>query len=237
MIFGVTALHASEQSDIVSSELHNDKALRIQESATRWGLSAEQWKTYEELMRGEAKFMLPNVDPLTVLGTYAETESERREYGERIARMEYEFTKRFLALRNSYHDAFGRLYGNEPMLSINSMEYIKDSIGRKEKPLSQFGNRYILFVNSNCKECDRVFKSIQSRRGIGSFVDIYFVKDNKSQIINWGKRMGVKPDHVKSGLITLNQDNGQYAKYKRPALPAAYYFDSKSGSVQPYNLE
>ncbi|VAW60966.1 hypothetical protein MNBD_GAMMA08-310 [hydrothermal vent metagenome] len=239
-LFFHNTLHAFEKTDLVNTEISKTK--RIEESANRWGLTTEQWGTYENLMKGEARYMLPNVDPLTVLGTYAKTDAERNMYGERIAKMEYNFTKNFLALSRSYHQAHDRLYGNESILALGefSKKYgnnFSNSAKNYNSGLNKFGDRYVLFINSHCKYCDNYFKRIRSNQKIGTTIDVYFIGDTKEQIIDWGKRVGVKPDSIKNGQITLNQDQGQYGKYKRPTLPAAFYYDTKNGSVLSYKPE
>lgn len=223
-----TSVGVSREGDSVATE------------ARRWGLSVKEWATYEEIMRGQGRFFWRDTDPITVLGIYAETETDRTRYAEMLARQEYDLQKRFLALNEAYLAAASRLVGDEPVLDMAKFNRFYNrgpvstgfaaSDGRGTFGQAS-GNRIVLFVSPDCTGCVDYYRRIRRAQSFGVSLDIYFVAATQKQIIAWAKSAGIDPSLVNQGVITLNRDRGNYARYGKPSLPVAYYYDARSGEV------
>ncbi len=203
--------------------------------AKRWGLSEKEWSTYQEIMLGQGRYFWPNVDPITVLGIYAETDAERERYAEMLAIQEYQLQKRFLALNDAYLAAARRLVGDEPVLDMAKFDRYYSVGGPAVSPASTFGegigSRIVLFVSADCSSCTDYYERVRRLQSFGIVLDIYFVGTTEDQIIAWARERGIDPALVRQGTITLNRDDGNYARYGKPPLPIAYYYDAKSNAV------
>jgi len=232
---------AMERSDKTLSSVRESSDDDMALSASRWGLSVDEWQRYEEIMKGEGRYNWNNSDPITVLGIYAETNEERERYAERLAIQEYTLNKRFLALNNAYLAAFKRLYGEERVMDMDKFyDFYQTTppstgglLNNTDKSNVSVGDRFILFVSPGCNGCDRSFRSLRRAQKSGMTLDVYFVGASDQEIIDWAEKMAIDPSLVKNKIVTLNQDGEMYARYNRPPLPAAFYYSLTGGSVQP----
>jgi len=78
--------------------------------ARDWGLSAEDWARYRELMQGPLGVYSPNLDPLTALGIEARSDEERNRYAELQVQAESRRVNKTLAYQRAYDAAWKRLY-------------------------------------------------------------------------------------------------------------------------------
>ena len=238
---------AEEQSANVLSTVRESFTETSAESARRWDLTEGEWQRYEEIMKGEGRYNWQNADPITVLGIYAETDTERERYAERLAIQEHTLVKRFLALNFAYLRASKRLYGDEPVIDLDKFyayynatpPTINTSFNHQNKTQlgAALGDRFVLFISPDCNGCDAAFHGLRRAQKFGTSLDIYFVGASDQNIMDWAKTMSIDPDLVKSGSVTLNGDDGMYARYNRPPLPAAFYYRKSTESVHPVNLD
>lgn len=238
----VTSAHAgslvqdrtTERSSTITLSQNKDTATV---EAKRWGLSEKEWSTYQEIMLGQGRYFWPDADPITVLGIYAKTDAEREHYAEMLAIQEYQLQKRFLLLNEAYLAAAKRLVGDEPVLDMAKFDryFDRGMGGRTTVPASTFGegigSRIVLFVSADCAGCTDYYERVRRLQSFGVVLDIYFVGTTEDQIIAWARERGIDPALVRQGTITLNRDDGNYARYGKPALPIAYYYDAKSNAV------
>ncbi len=203
--------------------------------AQQFNVTEDEWKKYLSIMDGEGQYHWNNVDPLVVLGIYAEDEYERKRIARKVAQREYQLQAKFIAFNHAYMQAFDDLYGDEKIIDLSSVPLFANrnnqSVTNTENN-SSVGDRYVLFVSTSCRQCEPYFQSLRSNQKIGTTIDIYFVGSDKKQIGQWAKHANIHPQDVTNGSITLNMDNGMYASYQRPPLPAAYYFDQQTQSVE-----
>lgn len=208
-------------------------------NAARWDLSENEWERYEEIMLGEGKYYWDHLDPIFVLGLYARTDEERERYAERIAVQEYTLIERLTRLNQSYLPVFKRMYGHEPVIDIKKFNafYGIDKTSRPAAKNTGFadsmGDRYVLFVSPGCSGCDDYYRKIELQQEFGTSLDIYFIGANDEQIMAWAKSVNLDPAKVKRGSVTLNHDEGTYARYNRPPLPSAFYYSKRTQSVHP----
>jgi integrating conjugative element protein (TIGR03759 family) len=211
-----------------------DNAL-IALKAQQFNVTEDEWKKYLVIMDGEGQYHWNNVDPLVVLGIYAEDADERRRYARKVAEREYELQSMFIAFNRDYMQAFDDLYGDEKIIDLSSVPLFRDRENQSATHAdnnSSVGDRYVLFVSTKCRSCEPYFQSLRSNQKIGTVIDVHFVGDSKKEIGQWAKRLNIRPQDVSNGSITLNIDSGMYASYQRPSLPAAFYFDQQTQSVE-----
>lgn len=203
-----------KQTDIRSS---TDTALDEEQLARDWGLKAEEWSRYQQLMRGPLGVYSPNLDPLTALGIEARSEEERRHYAELQARAEARRAEKILAYQRAYDAAWQRLYPTLQPVSNPSARPLDDS-GRVARA-GEHG-RLAVFVKDHCPPCDERVKQLQAS---GQAFDIYLVgsRNDDSRIRQWAARASVDPHKVRARIITLNHDAGHWLSIAgRGELPA-----------------
>ncbi len=232
-VYSDTAIDRTQRS-------YTEPQKTIEQNAESFGVTTEEWVRYKNIMDGEGRYHWKNVDPRVVLGMYSKTASQRMRYAEMMARKEYELNKRFIDFNQAYMKAFEKLYGNEPVMNLSRIPAYKKQFGsflignsgQSNRGMS-IGDRIVLFISTDCSSCDDYYRQIRDVQGF-SALDVYFINDSNEKITQWAKNMGIKPEQVKSGSVTLNADNGMYAKYGRPGLPASFYFNKRDQSVSAF---
>ena len=83
------------------------------ELAQSWGLSVDEIRRYQALMRGyRGSVSVANISPLEVLGIHARDDAERRRYAELLARIMVADFDRVLAFERERIAAMDRLFPN-----------------------------------------------------------------------------------------------------------------------------
>jgi integrating conjugative element protein (TIGR03759 family) len=219
-----------------------ERIQRIEQLARRWEVTPEEWTRYETLMQGEGRFHWKDVDPIMVLGIYAKNTQERDYYAAMMAKKEHRMQSQFLTFNQAYMKAFDELYGGQPIIDLASfyeqyrMAGLASSIQNSSQEPSipddnAIGDRYVLFLNAQCERCDDWFRRIRTQQALGTTLDVYFIGESTESISHWANDQVLDPADLQGGTITLNLDNGMYAQYGRPALPAAYYYDDSKQSI------
>jgi integrating conjugative element protein (TIGR03759 family) len=81
------------------------------ELAQSWGLSVDEIRRYQSLMRGyRGSVSVPNISPIEVLGIHARDDAERRRYAELLARIMVADAERVLAFERERIAAMNRLF-------------------------------------------------------------------------------------------------------------------------------
>ena len=193
-------------------------------------------------MQGEGRYQWKDVDPIMVLGIYARNTQERQRYAEMMAKKEHRLQSQFIAFNQAYMQAFDALYGAEPIIDLASFyeQFRQAGVTSSIKNFRQaptipdenvLGDRYVLFLNTQCASCDDWFNRIRAQQTPGTVLDVYFIGESEASIGNWAKNQALDPSDLQGGKITLNLDSGMYGQYGRPALPAAYYYDDSRQSI------
>ncbi|MEN8168119.1 MAG: TIGR03759 family integrating conjugative element protein [Pseudomonadota bacterium] len=252
--FDVSASPGSPRGPLLSAVQHTDwsygqqevtaedRIKRIEQLARRWEVTPEEWTRYETVMQGEGRYQWKDVDPIMVLGIYARNTQELERYAVMMAKKEYRLQSQFIAFNQAYMQAFDALYGGEPIIDLASFyeQFHQAGVTSSIKSFRQaqaipddnaLGDRYVLFLNTQCARCDDWFSRIRTRQMPGTVLDIYFIGESEASIGSWANDQALDPSDLQGGTITLNMDNGMYAQYGRPALPAAYYYDDSSQSI------
>ena len=182
-----------------------------EQRAKDWGLNTEEWHRYNELMKGPLGVYSPNVDPLTALGIEATSEDEQRRYAELQVQTEAKRVEKLLAYQRAYDAAWKRLYP-----ALQPVSLIDPGLS---SPIPD-DSRLAVFVKDKCAACTQRVRQLQTA---GTAFDIYVVdsKDDDTVIRIWAKQTGIDPGKVRSRVITLNHDAGQWLSLGVPGdLPA-----------------
>jgi integrating conjugative element protein (TIGR03759 family) len=175
--------------------------------ARDWGLEAEEWARYRQLMQGPLGLYSPNLDPLTALGIEARTEQERRHYAELQVRVESRRAEKLLTYQRAYDEAWQRLYPAQ--LRIEAFDESTDAPASR-RLASPVERRLAVFVSVDCVPCEQRVKQLQAT---GQGFDLYMVgsQHDDALIRQWAARAGIDPAKVRAGTITLNHDAGRWA--------------------------
>ncbi|MBN3228177.1 MULTISPECIES: TIGR03759 family integrating conjugative element protein [Pectobacterium] len=198
------------QSSIVPTrvEQHRDAHL-----AQDWGLNAEEWQRYRELMEGPLGTYSPNLDPLSALGIEARSDDERQRYAELQVQAEAHRVEKLLAYQRAYDEAWQRL--NPGMQRVNLPDAAPNS-----NTMTGSG-RTAVFIKEDCLSCT---EHVQRLQASGTEFDLYMVgsRQDDARIRDWAKRARIDPVRVRNGTITLNHDAGRWLSLGMPGeLPAS----------------
>lgn len=193
-------------------------ALTVEQRAARWDLQPEEWQRYEQVIAGPRGLWSPDLDPVWVLGIHAESEADRRRYAELAVQREKARVEAELAFQRAYDDAWRRLYPELPLIDPEALA------GRRSDAQGlQAGDRLMMFVSADCKQCARwlgqVVSAVDNATGWG--VDIYIAgMENDQAIRSWAAANHIPGELVRQRRITLNHDNGTLARLTGKAADA-----------------
>lgn len=200
-----------------------------------WNISTDDWIRYEQIMQGEGQYLWKDLDPITVLGLNARSASERNRYAEKLAKLEFTNAQKVILLDRAYNKAFHELYGKLPIvdpskLNIGSAKASLLSVP-KASVKTEFGDRYIAFVNTQCSSCNRMVEQVLGSLQLGVSLDIHFKKDSRQAITQWANKQGISAESVEVGTVTLNPDSQLNVQFGQPAEPSLYYFNKATNQV------
>jgi len=203
------ALAATDTSVVENSQITQSQTQSLQQKAGQWGLSAEDYQRYRQLMNGPRGIQSPGLDPLSVLGIEARTPAERREYAEKWVKAEYARAQKELEFQREINAAWQRLYpGRLPVNMENAAGVVRDTDGR-----------LALFVKSkDCATCDARLKAVLAG---DREVDIYLVdsQGNDDTLRKWAREHQIPVDKVRARKITLNHDGGRWMRFGNGLMP------------------
>ncbi|MBD3877987.1 TIGR03759 family integrating conjugative element protein [Pseudomonas kunmingensis] len=224
-----STVHADgSSSTMVDSQIRNTELARTaEEKAAEWGLTAEDWKRYQELMDGPRGIYSPGLDPVSVLGIEARTDEERMHYARIQAQMETQRMQKELLYQRAYDEAVGVVVQGQQVVNLKPEKPMFSS-SEARLPASGGSGRLALFVASDCAPC--VQKAIALQRSNTPF-DIYVVgsEGDDSKVRSWARSAGIEPERVRSRQITLNHDEGRWAELQESS-------DAKLGADLPLAL-
>jgi integrating conjugative element protein (TIGR03759 family) len=200
-----------------------------------WNISTDDWLRYEKIMLGKGQYLWKDLDPITVLGLNARSDSERKRYAQKLAKLEFANAQKVILLDRAYNKAFHELYGKLPVVDPTKL-----NIGRAKASLlsvpkasvkGDFGDRYIAFVNTQCSDCNSMVKQVLGLLELGVSLDIHFNDDSRQAITQWATKQGISPESVEVGTVTLNPDSALIEQFGQPAEPSLYYFNKTTNQV------
>lgn len=203
----------STESQVLQSQERTASNTELDERLARdWGLQAEEWARYRQLLQGPLGVYSPNLDPLTALGIEARTDEERRRYAELQVQAEARRVEKTLAYQRAYDEAWQRLY---PSLQPVTLTGAGSAITGTNSPV-----RLAVFVKEECPACEQRVRQLQAE---GAAFDLYMVgsRHEDARIRQWAARVGIDSTKVRERAITLNHDGGLWLSIGvRGDLPA-----------------
>ena len=192
-------------SVVVPSRERPVATVRSEEQQARdWGLQAEEWARYRELMQGPLGVYSPNLDPLTALGIEARSDQERLRYAELQVQAEARRVEKMLAYQRAYDAAWQRLAPGMQRVNLPGV-----SPAASAAALPQSTGRTAVFVKDGCPACDQAVQRLQAS---GAEFDVYVVgsRADDAHVRDWAQRARIDPAKVRARQITLNHDDGHW---------------------------
>jgi integrating conjugative element protein (TIGR03759 family) len=204
---------ATADSRIVQSRDRPVANAALDERLARdWGLQAEDWVRYRQLMQGPLGVYSPNLDPLTALGIEARTDEERRRYAELQVQAEARRVEKTLAYQRAYDAAWKRLHPTLQPVVLSDTSNAAASPGTSGK--------LAVFVKEGCPPCEQRVRQLQAA---GAAFDLYMVgsRQDDTRIRQWAAKAGIDSAKVRARTITLNHDAGRWLSFgMQGELPA-----------------
>lgn len=216
----------ANSSQTPGTETPISRTIELRTLAKRWRLDHEEYQRYLDLMRGPLGKWRPDLDPLLVLGMFAESSQEERRYAELYAQQEFDLTERTLQFQQAYRSAFERLYPDAAMLdqrllapyfAHQQQKLVMQDAKRLARKRFVDGDRLLFFVSQNCHECLSVINQLvgllSSTRQ--SSVDVY-VRDAQDDgaVRAWANAHHIKTAWLNDRHLTLNRDEGLLQRLK-----------------------
>jgi len=175
---------------VPSRELPVVKVRSEEQQARDWGLQADEWARYRELMQGPLGIYSPNLDPLTALGIEARSDEERRRYAELQVQAEAGRVEKMLAYQRAYDAAWQRL---APGMQRVNLLGVSPAVPAAALPQST--GRTAVFVKDGCAACDQAVQRLQAS---GAEFDVYVVgsRADDAHIREWARRARIDPAKV-----------------------------------------
>lgn len=230
-------------------------------NAQIWGLSLQEYRQYENLMRGiRGSLSDPKISPIEVLGIHAKTDADRRKYAEMFARLMAADAYRVIRFQEEYQAAFRRLYPNLPVLQAYGT---KDKPDRRKilaeapalpttglrafagpgrpmpiktimsQPAVVAGDRLLLFTKAGCPACDALARRVLAFAKGGTIVDVYVVGAQvAADVQRYARSIGVDPAAVQAGQITLNLPGTTFERVLPYAQSLPQVVRKRNGQLQ-----
>ena len=178
-----------------------------------WGLSAEEWKSYQAVMLGRRGTWSPGLDPITALGVSATTAAERSHYAELFVQAEFERTRNELAFQVAVDQAWKRLYPDVPRLGTAQ----SNLNGTVVPPM-----RYALIVSNSCEACEKTLNDrlagMLSEAGEGVDIHVVGMAGDDAALRSWVEARPAILQAVQDGNATVNHGTEFEDLPKFPAI-------------------
>ncbi|MCY3541920.1 MAG: TIGR03759 family integrating conjugative element protein [Gammaproteobacteria bacterium] len=203
----------------------------------QWELTEQEWSRYEELMQGiRGRLSQSNISPIEVLGIHARSETERAHYARIWASMLREDAIRVLQFQRAYDIEAKALNQDEPLIDVS---LLPERTKGKETILTD-SDRVLVFLSLDCILCDIVFDEVYDHISKLKGIDLYFVDTDKKdgeRIQDWAKSRAIDIQHVQSGRVTINFDNGllESIDSKVESLPSLKL--QRDDEIEPLRLD
>lgn len=208
-------------TSITPTESH----LSIKDKAALWGLNERDYIRYTDIIQGPIQYWNPTIDPVLVLGIFAETESEKNRFAELYARQEYALVTKTQEFERLYHDAFRRMYPNAQMISSELMAPYHQNTQKKKKTTKYDfstnklldNDRIVFFLRRDCDTCATMIHHLHglTRRHKKLFIDFFILDaNNENDARAWARENLIPTDLVQLGKVTINIDDGDFDRIK-----------------------
>lgn len=217
----------------------------LQSLADRWQLDTQEYERYLDLMKGPIRYWNPNLDPLLVLGMFAENSQQEQRYAELYAQQEFELTERTLKFQLLYRDAFNRLYTDvgiieqrllAPYFQHEQTKSLAQDAIRSSQQTFESGDQLLLFASQDCADCGSLINHLSNLlvNHSDTRLDVYVLGATSDENVReWAADQGIGLDWLRNERITLNRDEGLFQRLKshssNPAVEALPIYLRRNG--------
>ncbi len=171
-------------------------SLTQSQQANLWGLNSEQWQLYQTELQGPRGLWSPSLNPLAVLGMRKGVSvSERNRLATQLVKIERARVKRELAFEQAYQTANLRLFGHIPLYKVDTAAIKAKNNHRGNTVANTHTLKY--YLKPPCKRCR---PQIQSWIKQGKSFALYIAANDKQQVQDFAKAMGISPLLVPSKI-------------------------------------
>jgi len=176
-----------------------------------WGLSKEEWNTYETIItKTPWATWNHNSTPLALLAFYSNSEQKKIGYARKQAELDEWREAVVIEWQRDYYNPQREAVRAEFRLALDNQEQLKsiNNIGK--------GDTVITFID--IESCGTFCKA-QTRKILQSQAksDFYFMgQPSKDTIFKWAKMLNISVERVRLKEVTLNRNYGQSKKLNIP---------------------
>lgn len=201
-------------------KIENGRLNNYKISATQWkSLSTQDWQRYGELMGGPRQYWTPNLDPLLVLGSHAETETERMRLAGIFVDMENNRIDGEVRFQNAVNRVVEQRYAHVAILKAATNANARNSIPHILSTTTT-DVRVAMFASIHCLQActPLLLKTQKIARSYKARLDLFLSDAKKDDAIRqWAHHQDINREAVFAKHIALNHDQGRWlslrAKY------------------------
>lgn len=207
-----TAQEYSRETRASNSTIHYSSI-----ASEYWDLSQDEIVRLNILVNVERAFSdVDNLTPYEILGKYADTDSERREYAKRYVLAQSSHQKRSLRWAAMVADS-AKKHEAEHRAEVLTDSTISKYLGALSPlPTSKVETRWHLHVPATCSTCEAIIDRASSEIQSGAIegLDVVFVgmrQVDEKLIKDWVKRAGFNRSDLGS-RVTINLDSDSWSR-------------------------
>jgi len=242
-VLSVTALAAENSIPAESQTIQSS----LQESRwEKWRLSENELETLSSILPIENAFTdASKLTPYELLGKYASTEFERKQYAEHYVNAMLAHQTRSLEWAVAVADVLVNANHGKALLQSKSIsgylhsQRYKGYVGTEGYSRAQLldavapGRWHVFVLAEKCRACDAAFDraldALRNHKLAG--IDVVFVgmpTGDQVRATRWARRQGITADMIAADKVTLNYENAEWEN-ERDGRAAPLIIDSSTG--------
>jgi integrating conjugative element protein (TIGR03759 family) len=176
--------------------------------AKSWGLTGKEWSTFKKLkMTSSRAALVPNIDPITLLGAESKTDKERSRYAKLFNDMEIKRSIEDIAFAYAQNADIQKRVPDSNVFkssvekrSIRKADYLDGIAKRNETP-----DEYVAFIDLKEKCGGGCQVQIDQVTTGNNFVHFYFINAKEdSELFAFVNDHTINPEKIQNGTYTLN---------------------------------
>jgi len=235
IVFSTVAWGAIESKTAITHTKVSDNTKKI---AAMFHLKPTEWKRYQFLKKGPAGLKNDKMNPVMMLGMYAESEDEKKHYAELYAQLNVEYIERYREWQNAYLETFHSNFPDADVIDMEGM-YMPGKAASKTslKTYSpKINDSVVLFIKPDCVPCERVYKKLLKMIPHIK-LHIHFNTNDEKQIIKWANKHKVPQDFVSNKQLTLNKAGSLLKEWAITTFPSTLKRSSQDADFLPVGIK
>lgn len=201
-LYASSVVAAQQTSTTNSTTVSNNTAFEQSRMTAykQFHLTKNDWQRYQSLKEGPAGYYNPNMNPVVMLGIYAQNPQEQQRLAKIAAKNNHEYAEKTLDFQRAYQAAFNELYPDAKVFDFEGDQATGAALLYQPSPLDNL----VLFVKiDDCPACIARYQQLMQTGGIK--LNIHFDTSDENAIFAWAKAQQVPSALVQSRQITLNK--------------------------------